>query len=574
MKWILKYLKPYWFFALMTPLTMIGEVAIDLIEPQLMSRIVNDGVLGGDMALIIRTGLLMFGAAVLGGIAGLSSAGFGSAASQNLGSDLRCDVFARVTALSFEQTDRFTTGSLITRMTNDITQIQDFVASALRMFVRSSLMFIGGIFMIMRINTKFGIVLACSLPVQVLAMTLLLRKAAPLFGVVQTKLDKVNSVVQEVVGGARVVKAYVREDYECERFGRANDDLMGINLRVMRIMAVLGPIMMIVMNISVVAIIYTGGLQVEARAMNVGSVMAAITYVTQILMSVMMVSMMFQMISRASASAKRVKEVLNTMPAVEGGDFDGKTESGTVEFRNVSFSYPGYASKTVLDGISLKIEQGESVAILGATGTGKTSLVGLIPRFYDATQGEVLVGGRNVKDYTLDALRSGIAVVLQKSELFSGTISENLRWGNEEATDDEVRLAAQIAQADGFISGMPEGYDTVIGEKGSSLSGGQKQRLSIARAILKKPSVLIMDDSTSALDLSTEAKLRTALRENLRGTTVITIAQRIASVTGADKIAVLENGRLCAIGTHEQLLKESPVYLDIYNSQMRRGAAV
>lgn len=574
---VLRYLKPYWLFALLCPLAMILEVSMDLLQPTLMSDIVDNGILGDaaadeNLRYVLITGLKMLVFSLIGCFGGIASAAFGTAAAQKMGNDLRKDAFAKVMHMSFQQTDKFTTGSLVTRLTNDITAIQEFVAMSLRMFVRTGMQFIGGIAVILTLNVNFGIVLVISLPVQLIAVAIIMKKASPLFSIVQSRLDKVNSVVQENVSGARVVKAFTREEYEINRFDNANTDLMTTNLKVQKLLATLNPILMIIMNASVIAIIMIGGFQVEAKAMQVGEVMAAVTYITQILMSVMMVGMMFQQVSRSAASMKRVNEVLSTNPVISDGNKSADIDnSGTVEFRNVGFSYPGSSGKPVLSGIDLKVGKGQMIAILGSTGCGKTSLVNLVPRFYDATNGDVLVDGVNVKDYDVDTLRSKIGVVLQKSELFSGTVAENIRWGCETATDEEVKTAAKIAQAEEFIDGFNDGYDTMISEKGASLSGGQKQRMAIARAIIKKPEILIFDDSTSALDLSTEAKLHKALRENLSGVTVIMIAQRIASVMRADKIAVLENGSICAFGTHKELMESSSVYRDIYYSQMKQG---
>lgn len=574
---VLRYLKSYWLFALLCPLAMILEVSMDLLQPTLMSDIVDNGILGDaaadeNLRYVLITGLKMLMFSLIGCFGGIASAAFGTAAAQKMGNDLRKDAFAKVMHMSFQQTDKFTTGSLVTRLTNDITAIQEFVAMSLRMFVRTGMQFIGGIAVILTLNVNFGIVLVISLPVQLIAVAIIMKKASPLFSIVQSRLDKVNSVVQENVSGARVVKAFTREEYEINRFDNANTDLMTTNLKVQKLLATLNPILMIIMNASVIAIIMIGGFQVEAKAMQVGEVMAAVTYITQILMSVMMVGMMFQQVSRSAASMKRVNEVLSTNPVISDGHKSADSDnSGTVEFRNVGFSYPGSSGKPVLSGIDLKAEKGQMIAILGSTGCGKTSLVNLVPRFYDATNGDVLVDGVNVKDYDVDTLRSKIGVVLQKSELFSGTVAENIRWGCEMATDEEVKTAAKIAQAEEFIDGFNDGYDTMISEKGASLSGGQKQRMAIARAIIKKPEILIFDDSTSALDLSTEAKLHKALRENLSGVTVIMIAQRIASVMRADKIAVLENGSICAFGTHKELMESSSVYRDIYYSQMKQG---
>ncbi len=575
MRKVIKYLKPYWLIALLCPLAMILEVSMDLIQPQLMSDIVNFGILGTapadeNLRYVIQTGIYMLIFSLIGCAGGILSAAFGTITAQKLGNDMRKDTFEKVMHLSFQQTDKFTTGSLVTRLTNDITMIQQFVAMSLRMFVRTGMQFIGGIACLLFLNVNFGLVLVISLPIQLIVVTLIMKRAAPLFGIVQDKLDKVNSVVQENVTGARVVKAFTREEYEINRFDDANTALMETNMKVQKLLAILNPLLMVVMNASVMAIILIGGLQVEAKSMEVGSVMAAVTYITQILMSVMMVGMMFQQVSRAMASAKRVKEVLDTDPVIsDGSSAQAEITQGRVEFKNVGFYYPGTAGKPVLKDIDLTVEPGQMIAVLGSTGCGKTSLVNLIPRFYDCTQGEVLIDGVNVKDYELDVLRSKIGVVLQKSELFSGTVAENIRWGDNEASDEEVKNAATIAQADTFIQGFNEGYDTMISEKGASLSGGQKQRMSIARAILKKPKILIFDDSTSALDLSTESKLHEALRSSLSGVTVIMIAQRIASVMRADRIAVIDKGTICAFGTHSELMQSSEIYRDIYYSQMK-----
>ena len=569
---LIKYLKPYWFIALMTPLFMVIEVVVDLIQPKLMSKIVDEGVLAGNMELIVSTGIVMLLLVVLGGIGGIGSAAFSSATSQSFAMDLRNDVFKRTMHLSFQQTDKFTTGSLVTRLTNDITMVQNLVNQILRMMVRTGMLFVGGIFMVLSLNVKFGLVLAAVLPLQALGTYIVLKKGGPLFKVVQKKLDKVNAVVQENVSGARVVKAYTREDHEKGRFHEANEDLIDITMRVQKLMATAMPLLSILMNATVLAIFYMGGLQVQARQMQVGEVMAAVTYISQILHGVMMFSMMFQVFSRASASASRLIEVLETEPVIHDGTAAlSKGGRGSVSFVNASFHYPNTTGRPVLQGINLEIKPGEMVAVLGATGSGKSSLVNLVPRFYDTTEGSVLVDGTDVKDYTLDGLRGKVGMVLQTSELFAGSIIDNIRWGNEDATEEEVVAAAKIAQADEFISAFPDGYQTMITQKGASLSGGQKQRISIARAILKKPEILIFDDSTSALDLGTEARLQKAMRESLKGTTVIMIAQRVASVMGADRIAVIENGSIADCGNHYELLERSPLYQDIYNSQIRKG---
>lgn len=575
------YLKPYWLPSIISPLFMLGEVVCDLILVDLMGDIVNDGVIAGNQSEIIRIGLMMLLTAALGGFMGISCAWTASVASQGFGNDLRVDIFKRVMYLSEEQTDKFTTGSLVTRLTNDITVLQDMVNMILRMFVRAPMFFIGGIFFTLTLNIEFGYVVLAALPVLGLAVVVMLKVVGPMFSKVQTKLDRVNAVVQENVGGARVVKAYTREEHEIGRFDNANTDYRNTSYRVFKTMAYLMPLMGVIMYTATIAIYYIGAHLVDTAAMEAvnielasfkaGDVMKAATYITQILSSIMMVSMMFQMIARGQASAGRVREVLVSAPVIGGGERTDVEGHGTVELRGVSFRYPGSSGDYVLRNIDLTVHPGETVAIIGATGSGKTSLVSLLPRFYDADEGEVRIDGVNVREYDLEALRAKFGFVLQKAELFSGSISDNIRWGNEDATDEEVEAAAKIAQADEFITGFNDGYETHVAEKGTSLSGGQKQRMSIARAIVRHPEILVFDDSTSALDLSTEAKLQRALRENLRGTTIIMIAQRIASVKNADRIAVLEHGEITACAPHDELMKTSATYREIYNSQMKNA---
>lgn len=603
MKKLFRYLKPYWFLAMLSPLMMIGEVLADLCLPYLMSFIVNYGVegisvndpkngsalaakilrlLAGEdpsrMKMIITFGLLMLGITLIGGFFGTFCAWTAATASQGFGNDLRCDAYRRVMSLSIEQTDKFTTGSLVTRMTNDISQLVDFVETILRMFVRSPMFFIGGTIMLLSLNLDFGVVLLCALPVLVVLLVLVLVRAVPIFSIVQDKLDRVNSVVQENVTGARVIKAYSREEYECDRFDRANGEMKDTNLRVLLLLTWISPVLTLIMALAIVAIIYIGGFQIriEQAGMTPGSIMAAITYVTQVLQSVMMITMMFQSISRAAASAKRVNEVMESDPVVVGGPLtEAAPQEVAVEFRNVDFRYPNTTGQSVLSGINLQIRRGETVAVIGETGSGKSSLVQLIPRFYDVTGGEVLIDGKPVKEYDLTALRKKIGYVMQKSEMFSDTISNNIRWGKPGAEEAEIKAAAVTAQADDFIMSFGDAYNTFIAEKGASLSGGQKQRLSIARALVRRPEILILDDSTSALDLATEAKLRAALREKFDDTTVIMIAQRIASVKDADRIAVVESdGRILHCAPHDELMKISETYRDIYSSQMRSGASV
>lgn len=578
---MLKYLKKYWFYALLAPIFMIGEVLMDLLQPRLMSIIIDEGVLGlsnnyvGNLNLVVMTGLQMIGLVVIGGICGVLSGVFANLCSQNFGNDVRKECFKHITSLSFEQTDKFSTGSLVTRVTNDITQVQNLVSQSIRGFVRTFMLFAGGIVCMMSLNLSFGQVVLCALPVVILCVIFFIAKANPMFKVLQEKLDGVNSVMQENVAGARVVKAYVREDYEKKRFGKANDELVGTQLKVLKLFSYMTPLTNIIMNIAVVIIIYVGAIHVENGSVTPGNVMAAITYVSQILHSIMMMVNIFQTISRGNASANRLKEVLACKPTITDGEFIGETAlRGQVEFKDVSFAYPNSNGEMILKHINLNIAPGETLGILGATGSGKSSLVNLIPRFYEATSGEVLIDGVNVKDYKLSALRNKVAIALQKSELFSTTIKENIAWGKADATRKEIQKAARMAQAADFIEAKEEGYETLVAEKGMSLSGGQKQRIAISRAVLKNADILILDDSTSALDLKTEAKLYEAFRENYYAATKIIIAQRIASVKGADRIAVIDNGEIVACDTHEKLMQTSEIYQDIYNSQLRNGGDI
>lgn len=589
---MLKYLKKYWIFALLAPLFMAGEVFMDLLQPRLMATIVDDGVLGlnnngvGDLQLVLTTGLKMILTVAFGACCGIMSGVFANMCSQNFGNDIRKDAFRNIMSFSFEQTDDFSTGSLITRVTNDVTQVQNLVSQCIRGFIRTFLLFAGGIASMLLLNLHFGVVVACALPLIIIIAVYFLAKANPMFGILQKKLDNVNNVIQENVAGARVVKAYVKEEYEKERFGRANGELVGTQLKVLELFSYMTPLMNIVLNVSIVAIIKVGALEVQGGAATPGNVMAAITYLSQILNAVMRMTMIFQTVSRGVASGKRIQEVIDCKSTIVSGTYGredkdtghiealaaGEDCKGLVEFRNVSFAYPDAGDELVLNNINLTVHPGETVGILGATGCGKSTLVNLIPRFYDVTQGSVLVDGVDVREYDLQALRDRIAIALQKSEIFSTTLGENIRWGDEDATPEELEHAAKVAQAYEFISQKSEGMDTAVAEKGMSLSGGQKQRLAISRAILKNAEILIFDDTTSALDLKTEAALYEALEKEYADMTKIIIAQRIASVKNADRIAVLENGQIVACDTHEKLLETNEVYQDIYESQLKKDA--
>lgn len=574
---MLKYLKKYWLFTMLAPLFMIGEVSMDLIQPELMSHIIDDGVLGinsggvGNLDIILGTGIRMVLLVAAGGVCGVMSGVFANLSAQQFGNDVRKDTFKRIMSFSFEQTDKFSTGSLITRVTNDITQLQNFVMQCMRGFVRTSMLFIGGIVCMIGLNIQFGLVIACALPFIVICVIYFIAKSNPKFTILQKKLDKLNNIMQENVSGSRVVKAYVKEDYETERFNKANDELVGTQLDVLLLLSYMTPVMNIILNLSVVAVIKVGGIQVMDGSATPGNVMAAITYCSQVLNSVMRMTMIFQTASRGVASQKRIMEVLNCEPAIKDGAYDGETiVKGKVEFRNVSFAYPGNEGASVIEDFNLVISPGETIGILGATGCGKTSLISLIPRFYDVTKGAVLVDDVDVRDYKLEVLRDKIAVSLQKSEIFTASIADNIAWGLPDATPDNIAAAADTAQAAQFINNRKDGMQTIVSQGGHSLSGGQRQRVAIARAVIKPAEILIFDDATSALDLKTEAELYSNLGKNKKDITKIIIAQRIASVKNADRIVVMDNGKLADVGSHEQLMITSSIYKDIYDSQLKK----
>lgn len=569
-----KYIRRYLHFSILAAAFMVGEVLMDLLQPSIMRRIVDDGVLGvstggvGSLPLIWSLGLRMILLVLFGGLCGSLNNAFVHMTGQNIGNEMRKDCFRNIMTFSFPQMDRFGTGSLVTRVTNDITQVQTYISTFVRGMIRTSMLMFGSIFFMFRLNPRFGLVVLCAFPVIVGCMALCLLKANPLFARLQAQLDQINAILQEDISGIRIIKACVREAYEKLRFGKANGELIKTQLKVLTIFAFMNPAVNALMYIVVALILLLGHAEVGAGLSSPGSIMAAITYTTQLLNGILQLSMLFQNISRGAASWKRVKEILHSAPELKDGSFDGSTDvRGRIEFRNVSFAYPGSA-QTVLHDVNLTIEPGETLAILGATGCGKSTLVHLIPRFYDVTEGAVLVDGVDVRDYRQRDLRRKVAIALQRSELFSQTISENIAWGDADADTSAIQAVARVAQADDFIQSTPDGYDTMVAERGMSLSGGQKQRISIARAILKGAEILIFDDSTSALDLKTEADLYAALKQSHPDSTKILIAQRIASVRRADRIAVLEGGTIAACGTHEALMASCKTYRDIYDSQL------
>jgi ATP-binding cassette subfamily B protein len=573
---------------------MIVEVFGEVMMPKLLSYIIDFGVYSGEektaVPAVIRAlyelcGNNGFIAAIMAGmiltailmmIGGVGGAYFGAKASVNFATDLRGDVYKKIQSFSFANIDKFSTGSLVTRLTNDVTQLQNFVNMMLRMFFRAPGIMVGALIMAIALNPELSVVLAVSVPLMLITIGFIIFNGFPRFSKMQTKIDGLNSVVGENLTNIRVVKSFVREDREKEKFATANGNLKKASGDAMKIMILMSPVMTLIMNATAIAVYRLGGEMLYDGRMSTGDLTAFVTYITQILSSLMMVTMLFVSFSRAMASGKRIAQVLDEKVDVtdsEHADASLRVREGSVEFKNVSFRYYKNSDGKVLDGVDLKIEAGETVGIIGSTGCGKTTLVSLIARLYDADEGEILVDGVNVKDYTLYGLREGVGMVLQKNVLFSGSIMHNLRFGSDVADEEEVFAAARSAEADGFVRSFPDGYDTQLDQGGTNVSGGQKQRLCIARALLKKPKILILDDSTSAVDTATEQKIRAAFAGELEGSTKIIIAQRIGSVKDADKIVVMNEGRITGVGTHEQLLRDNVEYREIYDSQTDRGEA-
>ena len=573
-----KYVKPYLSAFILGPIFMIVEVLGEVILPKLMSIIINYGCgQGGYESRGIGFITLIGGAMILTAVfmmaGGVLGAYFAVKASVNFAADLRRDVFKKVQEFSFANIEKFSTGSLVTRLTNDITNMQNVISIGLRMLLRAPGMLIGGLIMAFVMNWRLAIVFCVVIPLLIIAIVLIMRVALPRFNIMQTKIDYLNSRIQENITNQRVVKSFVRDDFEKKTFDTANEDLKDNTLRAMKVVIMTIPIMTLAMNITVMAVVWFGGRQIIVGSMAVGDLTAFTTYVTQILMSLMMVSMIFIQGSRAMASSRRILEVLDTKVDLndeEASMTDKKVEKGEIEFRHVGFRYYKKHKNNVLQDINFVAHPGEVIGFIGSTGSGKSSLVQLIPRLYDCDEGEVLVDGVNVKEYSLEHLRNGVAMVLQKNTLFSGTIMDNLRWGDEHASDEEVRQAAEAAQADLFVRDFNEGYNMELGQGGVNVSGGQKQRLCIARALLKKPKILILDDSTSAVDTATEAKIRQSFSTTLKDTTKLIIAQRISSVETADRILVMDEGRIVGQGTHEELLNTCEAYQEIYYSQMSK----
>ncbi len=575
MKRYKKYITPYLGAFLMGPLMMLTEVAGEVALPKLMSLIINNGVAGRDTGYILKTGLLMAAVVVCMAVGGILGSYFAAKASINFTTDLRRDVFKKVQQFSFANIDSFSTGSLVTRLTNDIQQVQNVLTMGLKMALRAPGMFVGALFMAFMMNGRLAAILLVVIPLLSLAIGLILKTAFPRFEAMQKKLDRLNSGIQESFTNVRVVKSFVREDFEIGKFSGLNQDLRDSGMRALKIVIATMPVMMFAMNVTTLAVVWYGGNLIIGGSMPVGDLTAFTTYIVQILMSLMMLSMVFLQSSRARASLKRITEVLDTVVDLNDDQAARKeltVEKGSVEFKDVSFGY-GKGGDRVLEHISFKAEPGQTIGIIGATGSGKTSLVQLIPRLYDVTEGAVLVDGVDVRDYSLKNLRNGVGMVLQKNVLFSGTIEENLRWGDEDASREELVKAAVNAQADGFVTAFKNGYHTEIGQGGAGVSGGQKQRLCIARALLKKPKILILDDSTSAVDTATEAAIRESFKNELKDTTRIIIAQRISSVQDADRILVLDDGKIIGSGTHEELLRTCRAYEEIYVTQTGENRA-
>ena len=571
MKRYWKYVKPYLPAFIIGPLMMIVEVIGEIVLPKLMAQIINNGIANRNVPYIITMGLFMVVTAICMALGGIGGAWFGAKASINFAADLRKDAFSNVQKFSFANIDRFSTGSLVTRLTNDITLVQNMVNMSLRMLLRAPGMLIGAVIMAFVMNARLAVIILVVIPILVVTIAIVIKMAFPRFQALQEKMDRLNSTIRESLTNVRVIKSFVRDDFEQGKFEEANGNLKESSLRAFKVMITTMPLMGLMMNATTIAVVWFGGKQILVGDMPVGDLTAFITYVTQILISLVMSSFIILQSSRAIASARRINEVIDCKSDINDDNAaypDRLVEKGSVEFKNVSFRYYKDSTEPVLDNISFKIESGETVGIIGSTGSGKTTLVQMISRLYDVDDGEVLVDGVNVKDYSLKNLREGVSMVLQKNILFSGSIIENLKWGDDEADLSEIRKVADMAQADGFVTGFEDGYETELGQGGVNVSGGQKQRLCIARAMLKKPKILILDDSTSAVDTATEAVIRKNLKEYCPETTKIIIAQRISSVIEADKIVVIDDGKVVGLGGHSELMENCEAYKEIYYSQM------
>lgn len=572
-----KYIKPYWKYFILGPLCVVFEVIGEVLMPKYLAMIINNAATEG-VTYSIHVTIALAITAVIMLLGGIGGAYFGTKASVNFAADLRNDIYKKIQSFSFANIDKFSTGSLITRLNNDVGQVQKFVESLLRICLRAPGLMIGSLVMAILLRPSLSVVFAISIPIMIVFVIFIVRQGMPRFSRMQQSLDSLNSTVQENVTNARVAKSFVRDKHEVKKFAKANDDLRQSGMRAMELMILLSPAMTLVLNLTVVAVIWFGGgmALAEAQAMPIGDLTAFIAYCNQILMSLMMITMVMIMSSRSIASSRRIKQVLEEKADIHDREArckDKEVQEGRIEFKNVSFRYYKNSREKVLDSIDLTIDPGTTVGIIGSTGSGKTTLVSLMTRLYDPDEGQILVDGTDVKDYSLENLRDGIGTVLQQNILFSGTIEENLKWGNVEATEEEIKEAASSAQVDEFISSLKEGYESSLEQGGVNVSGGQKQRLCIARALLKKPRILILDDSTSAVDTATEARIRKAFKSELADSTKIIIAQRISSVQDSDQIFVMDEGQIVGSGNHLRLLDSCSEYREIYASQVNGKGA-
>lgn len=569
MRFLYKYFKKYYKMFFLAVGCVMLEVFCDLLQPTLMSIIIDNGISTNSMSRVLKYGFIMIGVSVFGAFIAINRNRFATTVAQNFGAELRLDVFNKIQSFDFDNIDKFERGSLITRLTNDITNIQNFIYGLMRIFVRAPLLAIGCIIMSIRLDFKMALIVLTIVPIVGILIYLNLRYGYPYFIKVQRAIDKVNGVIREYLRGVRVVKAFNRFDFEEERFESVNDDLTYKSIASMRFMAVFNPIITLIVNIAIAIIIWSGATRVNIGTIQVGKVVAFTNYMTQLLFALMATSMIFSSLIRAKTSSERINEIFleeNNIKEVKDKIYNS-SEKGNIKFENVTFSYKGLKGDPIIDDVSFSLEKGMTLGIVGSTGSGKTTLVNLIPRFYDSKSGKILIDGIDIRDYTFEELRAKISIVPQKTVLFSGTIKENIKWGKENATDDEIVEACKIADADSFISSFNKGYDSTVGQGGSNLSGGQKQRVAIARALVKRPEILILDDSTSSLDTDTEYRIRKSLKEYSKDMTTILIAQKISSVINADKIIVLDHGKIVGEGTHDELMSNCEVYKDIYKSQ-------
>lgn len=569
MNFLYKYFKKYYKMFFLAVGCVMLEVLCDLLQPTLMSIIIDKGISTNDMSMVLKYGFIMIGVSIFGAFIAINRNRFATTVAQDFGADLRLDVFNKIQSFDFDNIDKFERGSLITRLTNDITNIQNFIYGLMRIFVRAPLLAIGCIIMSIRLDLKMALIVLTIVPIVGGLIYLNLKYGYPYFLKVQRSIDKVNGVIREYLRGVRVVKAFNRFDFEEERFENVNDDLTCKSIASMRFMAVFNPIITLIVNIAIAIIIWSGATRVNLGTIQVGKVVAFTNYMTQLLFALMSTTMIFSSLIRAKTSSERINEIFleeNNIKEIKDKTYNS-SEKGNIKYENVTFSYKGLKGDPIIDDISFTLERGMTLGIVGSTGSGKTTLVNLIPRFYDAKLGKILIDGIDIRNYTFEELRAKISIVPQKTVLFSGTIKENIRWGKEDATDDEIVEVCKIADADSFISGFNKGYDSIIGQGGSNLSGGQKQRIAIARALIKRPEILILDDSTSALDTDTEYRIRKSLKEYSKDMTTILIAQKVSSVINADKIIVLDHGKIVGEGTHDELMSNCETYKDIYKSQ-------